>query len=327
VSTDSAPHRPPPAAILAVPLVVALVLTLFAWPASRLEPRDLPVGVAGPAPAVQALERQLSAREGAFEIHRYRSEAAARDAIEDREVYGAFVVTPRGPKVLIASAASAAVAQLMTAAAQAGAPGAQARPVQVVDVVAAPPRAAALSASVLPLVIAGIMTGAVASLIAVGGGLLRFGLVVTGSVLGGLVATLIVRDWLDVLGGDRIADAGAFSLTILAIGSFVAGLEALLGRPGIMVGALVMVLLGNPFAGVATAPELLPRPVGALGQLMPPGAGGSLLRSTGFFDGAGASDHVLVLCAWVVAGLGALLVRATRRPGTATRTASAPAGG
>lgn len=79
-------HRPPAAAILVVPLIVAVVLTLFAWPSSRLEPRDLPIGVAGPAPAAAALERELTATEGAFDVHRYAGKAEARAAIEDREV-------------------------------------------------------------------------------------------------------------------------------------------------------------------------------------------------------------------------------------------------
>src|SRR5688500_14736227 len=139
-------HRPSPAAILVVPVVVAVVLTLFAWPASRLEPRDLPVGVAG-APA---MEQQLAAR--GFEPHRYADEAAAREAIEDREVYGAFVATPAGPKVLTATAASQPVAQALThAAAEAKAP--------VEDVVSASPGSGGLAASVLPLVLAGIFTG------------------------------------------------------------------------------------------------------------------------------------------------------------------------
>jgi hypothetical protein len=68
-----------------------------------------------------------------------------------------------------------------------------------------------------------------------------------------------------------------------------------------------MVLIGNPFSGVATAPELLPQPVGAIGQLLPPGAGGNLVRSTGFFDGAGAGGHLAVLVAWAVFGLAALV--------------------
>jgi hypothetical protein len=52
-----------------------------------------------------------------------------------------------------------------------------------------------------------------------------------------------------------------------------------------------MVLIGNPFSGVGTGPELLPQPVGAIGQLLPPGAGGNLLRSTAFFDGAGGRSR------------------------------------
>ena len=140
-------HRPPAAAILAVPLIVALVLALFAWPSSRLEPRDLPIGVAGAPAAVSPMERELASQKGVFDIHPYATEAEARDAIEDREVYGAFVATPRGPKVLTASAASPAVAQMMNAAASH-----QARPgttAQVEDVVSGGRSAPALPSAVL----------------------------------------------------------------------------------------------------------------------------------------------------------------------------------
>jgi hypothetical protein len=276
-------HRPPAAAILVVPLVVALVLTLFAWPSANLEPRDLPVGVAGPAAATGPIEQRLGAREGAFDLHRYSGGAAAREAIEDREVYGAFVATPRGPKVLTASAASPAVAQLLTHAAEdAGAP--------VEDVVRAGPKAAALGSSVLPLLIAGILVGAVAALASLRGPG-RAGLVVAGSVLTGLAATAIVQGWLDVVRGDWVANAGVLSLTVLAMAATLAGLHALVGRAGLAIGALTMIFVGNPFSGMGSAPELLPEPAGAIGQLLPPGAGGNLLRSTAFFDGAGGAGH------------------------------------
>ena len=62
--------------LVIIPHVVALVLTLVAWPASRLEPRDVPVGVVGAPAAATAIERQLAARDGAFETHRYADEAA-----------------------------------------------------------------------------------------------------------------------------------------------------------------------------------------------------------------------------------------------------------
>ena len=73
------PHRPSPVAIVLVPLAVALVLTLFAWPNARLEPRDLPVGVAGAPAATAAARAAAHGRQGAFDVHRYPDEAAARD--------------------------------------------------------------------------------------------------------------------------------------------------------------------------------------------------------------------------------------------------------
>jgi hypothetical protein len=298
-----------PAAILVVPVVAALVLALFAWPTARMEPRELPIGVAGPGAG--AVEARLAAEDGAFEVERFASKADAVAAIEDREVYGAIVASPEGAEVLTASAASPVVAQLMTHAAPEGA--------VVRDVVAAGPRGAALGSSILPLVLAGIVAGVLAAVLG-RNAWERAGLVVAGSVLGGLAATLVVDSWLGVIGGDWAANAGALTLTILAIASFIAGMKALLGEAGIAIGALTMILIGNPFSAVASAPELLPRPVGGLGQLLPPGAGGNLLRSTGFFDGAAAGGHVTVLLAWTAVGLAALLaagLRARRPVGAA----------
>ena len=128
-----------------------------------------------------------------------------------------------------------------------------------------------------------------------------------------------------MVGGDWWSNAAVLSLTVLSIASLLAGLYALFGEKGAIVGALTMILIGNPFSGVGSAPELLPEPAGAIGQLMPPGAGGNLLRSTGFFDGAGAGEHVAVLLAWTLAGLVALGVAAarSRRPASAGSRAHA----
>ncbi|NEC08512.1 ABC transporter permease, partial [Streptomyces sp. SID7909] len=151
------PNRRLVVVVLLVPLVVTLALWAFAWPAARTAPRDLPVGIAGTAPAADQLQQRFEERDGAFDVHRYDSEAAARDAIEDRTVYGAVVVTAKGPELLTASAGSTVVAQLLREAVTAGAPAGTAVP--VTDVVAAPaadPRGAALGSSILPLAIAGV---------------------------------------------------------------------------------------------------------------------------------------------------------------------------
>ncbi|HEY1358106.1 MAG TPA: hypothetical protein VGF21_07365 [Thermoleophilaceae bacterium] len=292
--------KPKPTAILVVPLAVAVVLALFAWPSARLEPRDLPVGVVGPAPAGLA--------DRGFEIHRYATEADAREAIDDREVYGALV--PARRRVLTASAASPAVAQLLGHAAERS--GAR-----TVDVVPAGTAGSALPSSVLPLLLAGILTGALAALSATSA-LGRAALVAGGSLLGGLVATGIVQGWLGVVDGHAAANCTALTLTILAIAAFLAGLYALFGRHGIVPGALALVLIGNPFSAVGSAPELLPQPVGAIGQLMPPGAGANMLRSTGFFDNAAAGGHAAVLLAWAAVGFVLLAAAHMLRRSTAT---------
>jgi len=313
-------HRLPPAAIAIVPVVVAVVLALFAWPSARLAPHDLPIGVAGAPVATHAMEQRLGG--DAFDVRRYADEPAARRAVADREVYGAFVATAAGPKVLTASAASPAVAQMLTTAASHQARAGTIVPVE--DVVASGRSGAAIPSSVLPLIIAGILTGVLSGALA-SGALRRTGLLVTGSILAALTATAIIQGWLGVVDGDWVANAAGLSLVVLALASVVAGLQALLGPAGVAVGALTMILIGNPFSGIGSAPEMLPEPAGAIGRLMPPGAGGNLLRSTGFFDGAGAGFHVAVLAAWAAAGLGLLFAAALRPRRRAAVPAPVPA--
>lgn len=335
------------AVVVLVPVLVGLALAAFAWPAARLAPRDVPIGVVAPAAAGAAIEQRLAGEGGAVEVHRFADQASARAAIADRDVYGAIVVGPDGTTVLTASAASPLVAQLLQQAAAAipadgagatepatgagpaapsgaGSPGAA--PVRVVDVVAADPddpRGAALAASVLPLVLAGMAAGLLVWL-AGGTGVAGWAALIVASAGAGLVAAGVAQGWLGVLGGGWLVNAGVLGLTVLAVGATVTGLAALFGRAGAALGALLMVLVGNPLSGVSSAPELLPEPAGAIGQLLPPGAGGSLLRSTAFFDGAAADGPLVVLTAWVALGLVAAVVAALRRRRPAPATAPHP---
>ncbi|MFD3518253.1 ABC transporter permease [Streptomyces sp. NPDC058657] len=329
MSTSLTRSRRTLAALLLAPVVAALALWAFAWPATRIAPRDLPVAVAGPPAAADRLQQGFTRAPGAFEVHRYPDAAAARTAIENREVYGALVAGERGVEVLTASAASPLVAQLLRETAVSRAPAGT--PPRVTDVVAAPPgdpRGGALGASVLPLVLSGMAAGVLVTVLGLRGA--RGVLVLAGaSALVGVVATALAHSWLGILTGGWWAVAGVLGLTVLAVAAAIAGLAALLGRAGLVIGGLLMVLIGNPFSGVTSAPQLLPEPAGFLGQLLPPGAGGTLLRSVSFFDGAGAGAAHLTLTLW--AGLGLLAVLAVKDRGT-TGTAQqdaapSPAGG
>jgi hypothetical protein len=202
--------------VLLVPVLAALALAAFAWPAAGLAPRDLPVGVVGPETAVAAIQQRLAGGGEAVELHRYPDQAAARAAIADREVYGAMILAPDGAGVLTASAASPVVAQLLEQAGSglaaatggdpAGAAGdaAAAPAVRVVDVVPADaddPRGAALASSLLPLVLAGMAAGLLVWL-GDGSGAARAAALVAAAAVAGLAAAGIAQGWLGVLGGD-----------------------------------------------------------------------------------------------------------------------------
>lgn len=109
----------------------------------------------------------------------------------------------------------------------------------------------------------------------------------------------------------------------------MAGLATLFGPHGIGLGAPLMVLLGNSFSGVTSAPRLPPEPLRAIGQWLPPGTGGSPLRSVAFFDGSAAGGAVLTLSPRSPSGLAAVLF--VRRAPTPTEPSEpvrepAPAG-
>jgi hypothetical protein len=143
------------------------------------------------------------------------------------------------------------------------------------------------------------------------------------AVLAGLLAAAVMHG-LGLLAGSYWAAAGAIGLLALAVSATVSGLGALAGTPGIGLGVLVVFLVGNPISGLATAPELLPAPWGAIGQALPPGAGSSLLRSAAFFDGAGGAGPAWALGAWAIGGLLLTAVGHYRDRSAASRAVPVP---
>ncbi|WP_454198342.1 hypothetical protein [Nocardia sp. Marseille-Q1738] len=302
---------------LGAALLQALMLIAFAWPAANIAPRDVPLAVTGPQ-AGMVSGKLAEHSPDAFEIITSADEAAARAAIADREVYGAIITGDGPPRVLIASGASAAVAQQLTQIGQqlSGAPAPR-----VEDVVPADPddpRGTAFGAMVLPLVMSGIAAGVLLALLipSVGGkviGLVTFGLA------GGLLSMAIIQGWMSLVPGSYLVLASVAGLVSFAVAGSVAGLASVIGTAGVGLAALTMLLIGNPFSAATSAPELLPQPWGAIGQLLPPGAAASLLRSVAFFDGAAAAGPLVILLAWGAVALMLLGVGALRGRSAETR--------
>lgn len=308
---DRTPWRTVLGLALALTAALALLLSAFAWPATQTRPRDVPVAVVGPPPAVEQVRTALeSAQPGAFDVTAAVDAAQARQLVLDREVSGALVLGPGGPSVVVATQAGPAVAQLLTQVAQ-GATGAT---VPVEDVAPPPaddPRGAGLAAGALPLSITGAVAGAVLALRVRGPGRRAAGAVVL-ALLAGPTAVGVLHGWLGALSGDWLAESAVVSLGIAAITLGVLGVAAVAGRAGLVLAELTVIALGNPLSAAAGAPALLPDGWRELGQALPPGAIVAALRSVSGFDGTGAAGPLTVLVLWVTGGLLLLAVAAVR---------------
>ena len=323
---DATAARTPIGHVLGIALalagVVAVVVLAFSWPAVTAEPHDLPIAITGPAEAVDAAEEAVDAQSpGAIAFHEVGARDDAVEAIETRKAYGAIVLGTE-PEVLTSSASSLAVAQLLAgvatqleegvnaqAAAAAQAAGAPAAPphldVPVTDVVPLAEtdlRGTGLTAALFPLVLGG-MLGGIAISLAVIGAMRRVAAVLLYSVFGGLALTAILQGWFGSLQGDYWLNAAAIALALAAIAAPITGFVALMGRAGIAVGPIVMLLFANPISAAAIPKEFLPTPWGEIGQWFPPGAAGTLVRDLSYFPAADSTFPWLVLSAWAAGGI------------------------
>lgn len=305
------PRHEPPAAVRATGMVIALTAVLaiifiaFALPASRSKPHDVPIGVAGPAAATAQLEATLDrAVPGGFAVTEFSDADALRAAIGNRDIYGGILMAPSGPTLLLATGGSPAIAQTLT---QLGNTMAErtGMPLHTEDLAPLPPddpRGMGLAAAALPLTLAGLLPAIALLLVFPTRVWLRFGATVAFAALAALTIAALLKYLFGAIDTNFAGVTAGLFLGALATGLTVLGLGSLFGRPGLALGAVTILLLGNPLSGLASAPEMLPAGWSTLGQLLPPGANGTLLRSMAYFDGAGAGTAIAVLICWAVVG-------------------------
>ena len=324
-STHHAATQEPPVSVRAAGIVVAvttllaLVAIAFALPAARSGPHDVPIGAAGPQAAGGQIAAMLNQKApGAFAVTYYPSETALREAIRDRDVYGGIALPAQPgtePALLIATGASPMVAQMLS---QTGAQfgqqtGVSLRTEDLAPPTARDPRGAGVAASALPITLAGILP-AIALVLALRTEIwTRLTTAIVFSVIAGVTIAALLRYVVGSTEHNFWGISAGLTLGIAAALLFVLGLGSLFGRAGLAVGAALALLVGNPLSGLASAPELLPAGWGALGQFLPQGATATLLRSTAFFAGAGASAAVVVLTCWTLAGVAMIAAAALRQ--------------
>lgn len=302
--------------VLVLTAVLALIAVAFALPAAKSKPHDVPIGAVGsPAASGQVADMLAHSAPGAFALTIYPNEAALRGAIRDRDVYGGVVVEPEGRKLLTATGASPTVAQLLiqfgnVMAQQTGVP---LRTEDLAPPPAGDPRGTGLAAAALPITLAGFLPVVALMLVVRRDVRIRIAATAVFSGLAGTTIAAVMRYTLGSIDQNFWAVAGGLTLGALAAGLLVLGLSELFGRVGLACGVLLALLVGNPLSGLSSAPEMLPSGWGRLGQFLPQGANGTLLRSTAFFDGAGAGTAIAVLTCWAVVGSLVIVIAVQRR--------------
>ncbi len=289
---------------IAIPLVVLMFIT----PAAKGSPHDLPVGVVGSQQVVERVAAALDEQQpGGFNVTAYPTADDLRRAIENRDVYGGFVVGPQ-PQTLIATGGSPVVATMLTQIGErvAASSGTTPTTVDIAPATDGDPRGMGFGSMLMPVFLAGVAVGTVSVLVGRRRRIIAAALPIGAAAVA--ASTIGVATWVGVLSGNFVLEWLALALGILAIAAPIAGLVSVFGPPGIGIAAPVFMLVGMPLAGVSAPKEYLPWLWGDLGQLLPLGAAGTASRSAAFFDGAGSTAAYVVLVAWAVLGFALLLL-------------------
>ncbi|MFI7414227.1 DUF3533 domain-containing protein [Streptomyces sp. NPDC049627] len=322
-----------PRATLLVIGTVALALLFIASYVGALhdpKPKDVPFGVVAPQAAAQQAVTKLKNLPGdPLDARAVTDAATARKQILNRDIDGALLIDPTATTdtLLVATGGGRVLATtletLLTTLEKS-----EARTLRTLDVAPAD-RQDANGLSSFYVTVGWCVGGYLcASIMTISSGagrptprrsairLISMALV---AITGGLGGALIVGPILNALPGSIAALWGLGALIIFAVGAATLAFQATFGLAGIGLVILIIVILGNPSAGGALPPPLLPPFWRDIGPALPPGAGTWATRSIAYFKGNDMTASLLVLSAWAAAGVAVTLLAAWLRTGRTTK--------
>jgi len=276
------------------------------------KPHNIPIAVVAPAQASDQVVGRLNGIASSPLRAHAATEAAARRDIRNGDTSAVLIVNPSGrtDTLLVASGGGASVT---TAAEQVvtRVEGSQRRTAKVDDVIplqSGDERGLTGFYLVIGWIVGGYL---VAALLGVAKGSrpatvrragIRLLAVVPYSVLSGLGGALIVDQLLGALTGHLVALWWLGTLIVFGAAAVTMAFQVLFGILGIGVTVLVFVVLGNPSAGGAYQPALLPPFWRAISGALPNGAGTDSVRRIVYFGAHGIGGHVLILAIYAAAG-------------------------
>ncbi|MFJ8718739.1 DUF3533 domain-containing protein [Streptomyces violaceus] len=315
-----------PRATLLILGVIALQLLFIASYVGALhdpKPKDVPFAVVAPqAASAQAVTRLERLPGSPLDPRALPDAATARNQITNRDIDGALIINPAGTDtLLVASGGGRVLANTLTTLVTT-LERSEKRTLRTVDVIpsaAHDPNGLSSFYLVVGWCVGGYL-GAAALAISAGAkpsnptrAAIRLAVMTLVAITGGLGGALITGPVLDALPGSTAALWGLGALIIFAVGAATLALQGVFGTIGIGLVVLLVVILGNPSAGGALPPPLLPPFWKAIGPALPPGAGTWATRSIAYFENNAMATSLLVLTAWAVTGAAITLAAAALR--------------
>ena len=302
---------------VALPIVIGLMLFAFLAPSQNSAPDHLPMAVSAPEQAKEMVVGGLEQQAGdAIEVTELASADAVIDGIENREYIGGLVVEQdMSITIYQASGNGAPYGQILSGMAQGM--SAQGMAVNVEDL--APlaegdTNGTGLALIGLPLAFGGMISGALITLLLKRRPWMKVAASLLVSFVGAFVVSGILYAGYDLLDANYFGTTMAIAAGIASISLVAVGLGELIGLAGVGLTAIVVIFFSNPLSGLATGWWILPKPWGFIGQLLPIGATGELVRSIEYFNGNAVAMPVTVLLCWIAVGLLLVAAGSWRKP-------------
>lgn len=285
-------------------------------------PYRIPVTVEAPAQVSGLVVHELNSIHGQpLDATTVNDTAVGRSLLQHGLTDGVFIVRPtsRTDDLLVASAEGAAIAaaieDIVTKV-----EASQHRQAIVMDIVPAQP-GDARGLSGFYLVVGWLVGGyLVAALLGIAKGsrtattrraIIRLMSIVPYAILSGLGGAIIVDPVLGALNGHFVALWWLGALLVYCAAAVTMAFQVLLGVLGIGLTVILFVVLGNPSAGGAYPPPLLPPFWRAISSGLPNGAGVDALRRIVYFNSYRIGGDLLVIAIYTAAGIAVVIVSAT----------------
>ncbi|MFC9788139.1 hypothetical protein [Rhodococcus sp. NPDC127528] len=322
------------AVVLGVLLLQLGFITSYVAAFHQPTPHDIPIGViadAGlPAGVDQQVTDKLNAADGRpVQARVLSSTYEARNLINDREIMGAYLISPTGTDTLITASGAGTSAATALEGIFTKADAAQHRTFVVRDEVPVSVHdnrglsgfylsigwvvgGYLLAASI------GLMIGAPRTLREAGAHVaIMAGYAAASGFLGALITTNLLGTFTGHLLPLSLLGFGV----VFATGLFTMGLRAAVGILAVPLAILIFVVLGNPSAGGAFGSNVLPTFWATIGRWITPGAGTEGVRSIVYFHGTGVAQPAVTLTLYALVGL-ALMLGFTARAARSGRAAA-----